>query len=719
MLMTGMEERLPRLLFFRSLRNGMPQFLKVHVTEQSRCLSQFFEVIELPPVGDYDEICDRVQPDLVLLESGVDSGKRNIRNVSAHPQTPKLGLLLADALDAARATFIADMAEWGVETFFTHSVSLGEYTPEISDRLYTWPNFVDPTIFRDYGLEKNVPVLITGSQIGFYPWRNAISRIVSARYPTMICPHGGWNAQSGTSQTMFGESYARLLNAATFVPACGSVTRDLVRKHLEIPATGACLVTERTAALEKIGFRDMENCVFATPEDIVGKLDTLLADDEQLHRIIKAGHNLVHNHHTMAHRRQIREWFDLSCQLKAGETIVQESPAGGLRIVPGPVSQASYQVVGGGLDRLLLRRGWELISTSALDAAEESFLRCLNFAIIPEALVGLGYCQLLQGSVENAQNSIKRWLDIIFLYHECKDPDPVAWAMWIRVALCCGHVDAAMERASQFRHLSHRELDRIRNVLGLDDTEISNSSNKRPSIAPTPTLGESEWRGQLTMMLRACGQDALASSIQAGNLSSSISLIRAGNKPHSLENARATRAAISVLVKQAKMRLGAWRKRLTENDWTLHVDKVTTCEPAVRAVILMPSPLNLGQRSFRRSLRNSPWRPKLVEVRVSGVAQKKYEFAFRPGDLVYVTGKAARLVDLTRLPDSAGLVFVDGSNSRGGQKLMEALIASGEFAMVLHDCADKIGYATFRRLTPQLAWDEGMLGDIPSAVAIH
>ncbi|RVO20000.1 hypothetical protein CN095_35470, partial [Sinorhizobium meliloti] len=65
MLMTGMEERLPRLLFFRSLRNGMPQFLKVHVTEQSRCLSQFFEVIELPPVGDYDEICDRVQPDLV------------------------------------------------------------------------------------------------------------------------------------------------------------------------------------------------------------------------------------------------------------------------------------------------------------------------------------------------------------------------------------------------------------------------------------------------------------------------------------------------------------------------------------------------------------------------------------------------------------------------------------------------------------------------------
>lgn len=717
MSMTCMEEQLPKLIFFRSLRNGMPEFLKAHVAEQSRCLSQFFEVIELPPLGDYGEICDRFQPDLVLFESGVDSGKRNIRNVSAHSQIPKLGLLLADALDTARATSIADMAEWGVETFFTHSVSMGEYTPEISDRLYTWPNFIDPAIFRDYGLEKNIPILITGSQIRFYPWRNAISRVVSGRYPTVICPHGGWNIQRGGPQTMFGESYARLLNTATFVPTCGSVTRDIVRKHLEIPASGACLVTERTAALEAIGFRDMENCVFATPEDIVGKLDMLLADKEQLYRITKAGHDLVHNNHTIAHRREIREWFDLRCQLKAGDTILQESPTKGLRIASGSPSQSSYTVVSSGLDRLLLRKGWKQLSTSALYAAEESFLRCLNFAEIPEAFVGLAYCQLLQGSVGNARTSIKRWLDLSFLHHECKEPDPVAWAMWIRIALCGGHVRAAVERATQFPHIRHRELDRIRTVLGLDTTEIFSNSKNRPSIAPTPVLGEHEWRQQLEMMLRACGQAVIASTIQAGNLSSSMPVVQARTESQATNNASATRTAIGMPVNWLKAKIRGFRKRLTENNWTLHVDRVASCEPAVRAVILGPSSLNLGQRSFRRSLRNSPWRPRLVEVRVSEIAKEKFQFGFRPGDLVYVTAKAVRLVDLNRLLASAGLVFVDGSNSKDGHKLTEALAASGEFALVLHDCAGKTGYATFRRLTPQLAWNEGMLSDNSRTVA--
>ncbi|PTM97174.1 glycosyltransferase family protein [Mycoplana dimorpha] len=716
MSMPDLQRPLPRLIFFRSLRTGMPEFLKTHVIEQSRCLGQFFEVIELPPAGDYDEICDRIQPDVVLFESGVDSGERQLRNVSAHPQISKLGFLHADAFDSARATFIADMAEWGVETFFTHSVAMGEYTPEIADRLYTWPNFIDPAIFRDYGLEKNIPILITGSQIGFYPWRNAISRTVSARYPTMICPHNGWKVQSGAPQTPFGENYARLLSAARFVPTCGSVTRDLVRKHLEIPATGACLVAERTAALENIGFRDMENCVFATPEDIADKLDALFADEEKRNDIAKAGHDLVHARHTMAERRQIREWFDLRGQLKAGETIVQESPTGGFRIVSGLARQSSYQVVGRGLDRMLLRKGWEAIAASTLDAAEESFLRCLNFAFIPEALVGLAYCQLMQGRTEDARQSLKKWLDLTFAYHKCKDPDPVAWAMWIRIALCSGDVDSATERALQFPHLVHQELDRIRAVLKLDVTQLSSGGTWRASIAPLPASDEHEWLQQLNRMLRACGQDALAAAVQAGDdLSKMGPAARPSTRIAAIK--RAARATSSIVVDRAKARLRGLKKRLTENDWTLHVGRVTSGEPALRGVILEPSLLNLGQRSFRQSLRNSPWSPKLIQVRAKEVTGKESGFAFRPGDLVYVTARAALLIDPDRLADFAGLVFVDGSNSRGGQKLTEALMASGEFALVLHDCVGRTGYATLRRLTRQVAWQEGMLGDNVKHVA--
>ena len=357
-------------------------------------------------------------------------------------------------------TFISDMEEWGVNTYFTHSVAMGEYTPEISDRLYVWPNFFDPDIFQNYGLEKVVPILVTGSQIGLYPWRNAISRVLSAQYPTMVCPHFGWHARSSPQRMLFGERYARLLNATIFAPACGSVTRELVRKHLEIPASGACLVTEQTATMESMGFRDMENCVFAAPEDVVDKLDMLLADKERLSRITRAGHDLVHSRHTMSQRSQIREWFELNAT-RIDEAIVQDGPDGRLRIVQSIRRPTNIHVVSGGLDRSLLRKGWELMGAGLISGAETFFLRCLNHAVMPEALVGLAYCQLLKGDSEGAKRSIDRWLDVTFRHYRSKDPDPVAWATRIRIDLCCGNLQEARAKALQFPTLKHQELDRV------------------------------------------------------------------------------------------------------------------------------------------------------------------------------------------------------------------------------------------------------------------
>lgn len=714
----GKGERLPKLILFRSVREGMPAFLLSQVAEQSRCLSQFFELIELPPVGDYDEICDRHEPDLVLFESGVDSGKRQIWNTSAQSHIPKLGFLHADAVDMARGTFISDMAEWGVETFFTHSVAMGEYTPEIADRLYVWPVFIDPDLFHDYGLQKVVPILFTGAQIGFYPWRNAVSRVLSMHRPTMTCPHVGWHEHAGARRMLFGEKYARLLNASTFVPACGSVTRELVRKHLEIPAAGACLVTERTAALESIGFRDMENCVFATPEDVVEKLDMLFDDQELLSRIIRAGHDLVHSRHTMVHRNQIRQWFDLRCRLSAGETIIQDGPAGRLRIVPAVANQANIHVVSGGLDRRLLRRGWDLIGAGLHDPAETLFLRCLNHALVPEALVGLAYCQLLKGDSEAAKNSIERWLDITFLHHKCKDPDPVAWATRIRVALCCGKLDEACAKALQFPDLRHQELDRIRKLLRADAGETGDSKPCRASIAPTPHLSEEDWKLQLNLMLRACDQDAIESAIAAGHLPVPAVAIDSGGKSRPAEKGPAVRGSARTLVGRAKARLRGLKKTLTENDWTFQIERAISCEPALRAVILEPSPFNLGQRAVRRSLKNNPWLPKIIGIGSAELIDSSSQPVFRPGDLVYVTAKTAERFDLTSLVDSAGVVLVEGANRKGGQRLTELLLDSEDFSLIMHDATDKVGYAIFRRLTLQFAWLEGVLGERSSVSTV-
>ncbi|HTJ58485.1 MAG TPA: glycosyltransferase [Devosiaceae bacterium] len=684
--------------------------MTTHLLEHSRCLSQFFEVIELLPDCDYDEVCDRHQPDLVLFESGVDSAERSIRNTSAHPHVPKIGFLNADSIDAARATFISDMAEWGVETYFTHSLAMGEHTPEIADRLFVWPNFVDPEIFHDYGLEKVVPILLTGNQTGFYPWRNAVARVVSAHFPTMICPHFGWHAGSESRRMLIGEQYARLLNASIFAPACGSVAKDLLRKHLEIPASGACLVTERSAALEDMGFRDMENCVFATPEDVVEKLDILLADQQQLNRIVRAGHDLVHSHHTMAQRSQIRQWFDLNSRLKPGEKIVQDGPIGPLRIVSGRARPSNNHAVSGALDCELVAKGWRAIEAGSSAAAKSFFLRCLNHAVIPEALVGLAYCHLLNGDAEAAKERIDGWLDVTFRQYGCKEPDPVAWATGIRIALCRGKLREAMAMASRFPALKHRELDRICSLLGVHVDRAGDTRVPRASIAPPPDQGEREWQTQLLLMLRACGQRSIATAIETGRAPPpKFGKERLYEFRPSKRRVAPWRRVVSLLPDNAKTRLRRLKKAILENDWTSQVEKLISCEPASRALILEPSSLSRGQRAFKRSLRKNPWLPDLVEIR-SAIAAGNSSPALRPGDIVYVTARAARVFDLSIVVETASVVLVDGANLPGGQKLTEVLSGNADFSLILHDGRDKIGYAIFRRRSPQLAWANGALG---------
>src|SRR5262245_29046228 len=155
---------------------------------------------------------------------------------------------------------------------------MGQYFPAISDRLFVWPNFIDPEIFWDYGQPKVVPVLITGSQKMLYPWRNRINKLISENFPSLICPHFGWGSDKATSRIMHGREYAKMINASYVAPACGTIAKEIVRKHFEIPGCNSCLITEETPALKAAGFLDMQNCVFVTEHDVLDKLEYLFAN---------------------------------------------------------------------------------------------------------------------------------------------------------------------------------------------------------------------------------------------------------------------------------------------------------------------------------------------------------------------------------------------------------------------------------------------------------
>jgi hypothetical protein len=521
--------RKPKLAFFACKHEHLSEFVMRHKEEHVKCLSEFFDVTVIAEDCDYQQICFKYQPDLTLVESAVyfSSCRRpKVKNARAYPQIPKIGFLHADAFSEGRAGFLSDVDHWGIETFFTIATAAAEYTPEISENLFVWPNFVDADVYHDYGQSKNIPVLFTGNTNALYPWRQKIIKRVSKYYPSLTCPHPGYGPTKIAAQAIAGESYARMLNASWFVPACGTIAKEIVRKHLEVPACKACLISEQSAALEAAGFADMRNCVFADEHDVVDKLKYLFGNPDLLNSIIEAGHQLVHSRHTLKHRDQIFQWFQLNKRLQASQKIVQTGPFEPLRIVDKSRGPANSHIICHGLHLALLRQGDEELWAGKYGEAETLYLKCLNYyRYMPEPQLRLALCNLYKGNARLALSWVLKPIQFTLAEYKANDPDPVEWAYFIISLLCAGKVDDAVTRADQFACLHHPELDRARWVTNF----LKNRGKVAPSlqddaakyrftIHQLPGRSFKEWIQQLCVILRACGQFDLAESL-TGSLS--------------------------------------------------------------------------------------------------------------------------------------------------------------------------------------------------------
>jgi hypothetical protein len=530
----------PRLIFFQYWYDSkLPEFLLIHKRDHIRCLAEFFDVTTIDYDCDYEEVCARYGADVALFESEYNVSfsycrRPRIVNTRACPQIPKLGFLHTDSFSQGRAGFLSDMDHLGIETFFANCTTLVERVPEISNALFTWPNFIDGEIYRDYQGWKSIPVLFTGNRNFLYPWRRKICALVSEHYPALICPHPGFGFAPAKAviQAPAGEQYARMLNASWFVPACGTVAKEVVRKHFEAPGCKACLITEKSATLEAAGFVDMANCVFADESNILDKLEHLFRNPDVLNNIINAGYHLVHARHTLKHRDQILQWFNLNKGLRATEKIVQTGPFGPLRVVEKSVEVANGHVIGNGLDVALLRQGDQELWKGDYERAEKLYLRCVNYIPwMPEPQMRLALCNLYQGNAKRALSWIVKPLVVTLEEYRAADPDPVEWAYFIITLLCLGRLGAAAQRARQFEWLHHLELDRARwvtkaltegeraGVLGSED-----APKYRVSIHRLPHRELEEWIRHICVMLGACGQRDLAEKVTACTRRDAVSL---------------------------------------------------------------------------------------------------------------------------------------------------------------------------------------------------
>jgi hypothetical protein len=505
----------PKLVFFQWKSEKAPDFLRLHLQQHIKCLSQYFEVVVINENCDYQQICDQYQPDLTLFESGINTRARQrleIKNTRAYPEIPKLGLHNGDSWCEARAGFLSDMKNWGIETFFSISTTAAEHTPEISENLFVWPNFIDADLYRDYGYQKIIPVLFTGSQMSLYPWRQKIYEIVSSQYPSLICPHHGYNKHS-RSRMIYGEQYSRTINASWFVPTCGTVAKEIVRKHFEIPAARSCLITEKTPILEAAGFIDMENCVFAEGSEILDKLDYLFQNLDELEKIINAGYQLVHSSHTLKQRNQIFQWFSLYRNLELNQKIVQTGPFEPLIVVEKLSGIKNSHITCHGLDLVLLAQGNEKLWAGKYDEAEVFYLKCHNYIKwMPEPKLRLALCNLYKGNPENALYWIAQPIKYTLEEYQAIEPDPVEWAYLIISLLCHGKLDEAIKRVNQYPCLNHPELERTRLVINILTHKEDNyglhheKSQYHYSVHQMPNRDLNNWVDNLCKMLKACQQ---------------------------------------------------------------------------------------------------------------------------------------------------------------------------------------------------------------------
>ncbi len=518
----------PKLIFFQNKYDEtLPEFLLVHKQEHVACLSYFFDVTVVNYDCDYQKICDQFKPDLALFESGVNlftCRRPKITNTRANSKVPKLGFLNADAWCETRSGSISEMDHWGIETIFSISGTAPEHLASLVDRLFIWPNFVDPVTYHDYGEQKRIPVFLSGATAAQYPWRRQIYKLIGDRYPTLLCPHRGYHSRSSAGQVLYGEAYARTINASQISAVCGTVAKEVVRKHFEIPACNACLVTERSHLLEEAGFVDMTNCVFADSSDVLDKLHTLFANPDKLKEITTAGHDLVHSRHLIQHRSQILQWFHLQAELGSTEKIVQANAFAPLAKEGASVPSSHFAPVEVGMPLQLLRQGDDMLALGRTDAASEKYRRCLSYMQrLPEARFKIALCKLLDGHAEEANAGIFELVQYSVGEYHAVDPDPVEWAYYITSLLAMGKVKDAENCAAEFPQLHHVELNRIRNVIHfLDDRNLAPQihAKQRPSIHHIAVTSGEQWLEYVSSIMQACGQWAVVEKLQNADVGS-------------------------------------------------------------------------------------------------------------------------------------------------------------------------------------------------------
>ncbi len=520
--MTTMSAR-PVLLLVRHPLTGS-ELQKLWEDAYYKAFRNHFDIVVTEEDCDLDALCDQARPDLIVFRGAYSALHRRIavKNPLSHGSIPRVGLYFGDGFCPTRPAFFHDMERWGVDTYFTQTFYFSENTPEIADRTFVLPQAFDEDLFRDYGEEKTVPFIVFGELAPWRRWRAETAAALMKRYPTMICPHPGYRASPTVGMGWVGESYARALNRSQFSICDGSIFNCVLRKHVEIPACGAILISQPIDGLKEYGFVDMENAVIGEGEALLAKIAALITDPSRLLNVARSGQKLAHARHASKHCDQLYRWFLRRRELKPGQTIIQHGTFGPFEVVENGRSGAArpFPIQANELTESY-READEDYRSGAPGICLKKLSRILELKkeYAPARLLFVR-ALLKSGRPQDAAQQA------LFLFRFAKqadqapEPDPVEWAWWVIGNLCRGDLAQAGAALDVYPALGHPELRRAAWLVAALQGQTRPrpqpaKKSDRPSVAISLAPSLASWLAEVEDLLRRCNQFGFADMVSA------------------------------------------------------------------------------------------------------------------------------------------------------------------------------------------------------------
>jgi len=170
--------------------------------------------------------------------------------------------------------------------------------PELKDKFRWLPFSINPGIFKNWQLQKNIDFLLMGRLAGtWYPFRNKVLKAMGDMEGFVYHEHPR-DGKPKEEEIFTGEKYAREINRAKIFFTCGTEFNYPVVKYFEVPACNTLLIAKGNKDLKELGFVNGKNFVECTDDNFYDLAMYYLKNEEERNRIARNGYNLVHSKHT-------------------------------------------------------------------------------------------------------------------------------------------------------------------------------------------------------------------------------------------------------------------------------------------------------------------------------------------------------------------------------------------------------------------------------------